>query len=78
LMDGFLTDDVVDRVRETLDSEDERQRMTDTNFTVGTQYFSYRRAADERRALLAKARLSTGPHVKETRRMFDPAVATIF
>jgi glycosyltransferase involved in cell wall biosynthesis len=60
LMDGFLTDDVVNRVRETLDKEDERQRMTDTNFTVGTQYFSYRRAADELRALLAKPRLSAG------------------
>lgn len=60
LMDGFLTEDVVDRVRQTLDSEDERQRMTDTNYTVGTQYFSYRRAADELRALLAKPRLSAG------------------
>ncbi len=60
LMDGFLTEDVVNRVRQTLDCEDERQRMTDTNFAVGTQYFSYRRAADELRALLAQPRLSAG------------------
>jgi glycosyltransferase involved in cell wall biosynthesis len=58
LMDGFLTDDVVSRVRRVLDDPDERQRMVDQNYEIGARFFSYRRAADELHALLAKPRLS--------------------
>ena len=57
-MDGFLSDDVVSRVRRVLDDSDERQRMVDQNYEIGARFFSYRRAADELRALLAKPRLS--------------------
>ena len=40
--------------------KEQRQLMTNTNFAVGTQYFTYRRAAHELRDLLAKPRLSAG------------------
>ena len=58
LMDGFLTDDVVDQVRRVLSDEQHRNAMVEHNFEVARQYFSYDRVETELRALLAKPRLS--------------------
>ena len=54
LMDGFLTDEVVDKVRHVLTNKECCREVVDHNYEVATHYFSYRRAADELRAILAK------------------------
>ena len=58
LMDGFLTDEVVGRVRRLLEDEPARRGMAEQNYDEATRFFSYRRAEDELRALLAKPRLA--------------------
>jgi glycosyltransferase involved in cell wall biosynthesis len=61
LMDGFLTDEVVSRVREILGDTDSRRWMVDHNYRVGRQFFSYRRVEDELLPILAKPRLAVSP-----------------
>lgn len=58
LMDGFLTDDVVQQVRRVLADEAYRGEMVERNFEIARQYFSYSRLEAELRAMLAKPRLS--------------------
>ena len=58
LMDGFLTDEVVDRVRQVLTDDEERWRMVDHNYEVGQRFFSYARVEAELRAILAKPRMT--------------------
>jgi glycosyltransferase involved in cell wall biosynthesis len=56
LMDGFLTDEVVDHVRRVLRDSDYRRKMVDHNYEVALYYFSYARLEAELRAMLAKPR----------------------
>lgn len=58
LMDGFLTDEVIDQVRRVLSEPDLRRAMVEHNYQLGRQFFSYARAEAELRALLAKPRLA--------------------
>ena len=44
VMDGFLTNKVVDQVRLVLRDEDRRQRMVEHNYDVAKRFFSYHRA----------------------------------
>lgn len=60
LMDGFLTDDVVDQLRRVLTDEQQRRAMVEHNYDIARQYFSYGRVETELRALLAKPRLAPG------------------
>ena len=48
IMDGFLTQDVVDDVRRVLEDEAYRKKMVDHNFQVATRFYSY---AELRRCL---------------------------
>jgi len=58
LMDGFFTEDVVGQVRRVLEDEALRREMVEHNYAQAARFFSYRRAADELTALLAKPRLA--------------------
>jgi glycosyltransferase involved in cell wall biosynthesis len=58
LMDGFLTDDLVDQVRRVLTDEQKRRAMVEHNYDIARHYFSYDRVETELRALLAKPRLA--------------------
>jgi glycosyltransferase involved in cell wall biosynthesis len=58
LMDGFLTDAVVDRVRQLLTDPARRQEMVEHNYEVGRRFFSYQRVADELTSMLATLRLA--------------------
>jgi len=60
LMDGFLTDKVVDQVRLVLRDKDRRQRMVEHNYNVAKRFFSYHRAETELSAMLSTA-LPTDP-----------------
>ena len=55
LMDGFLTNKVVDQVRLVLHDEDRRQHMVEHNYDVAKRFFSYHRAETEPRAILSVA-----------------------
>jgi glycosyltransferase involved in cell wall biosynthesis len=59
LMDGFLTDDVVERARSLLADGRLRREMVEHNYEIARRYFSYGRVKAELRALLAKPRLTT-------------------
>ncbi|MBC8873878.1 MAG: glycosyltransferase family 4 protein [Planctomycetes bacterium] len=61
LMDGFLTDETVERTRRVLDDEALRTRMVEHNYEVATRYFSYRRLEAELQAILAKPQLDSMP-----------------
>jgi len=54
MMEGFLTDRVVEEVRRLLVDPHQRREMVDHNYEVGARYFSFRRVEDELRAILAK------------------------
>jgi glycosyltransferase involved in cell wall biosynthesis len=41
VMDGFLTEKNVRHVRETLESEERRERMVEHNYAVARRYYSY-------------------------------------
>jgi glycosyltransferase involved in cell wall biosynthesis len=41
VMDGFITDRVVNQVREVLESPERRDRMVDHNYAVATRHYSY-------------------------------------
>jgi len=58
LMDGFLTDDLVDQVRYLIDHRDSWSEAADHNYEVARRYFSYSRVEHELRAILAKPHLS--------------------
>ena len=58
VMDGFLTDDVVDQVRRLVEDKSCWQEAVDHNYEVGRRFFSYRRVEDELRAILAKPDLA--------------------
>jgi glycosyltransferase involved in cell wall biosynthesis len=62
LMDGFLTDEVVEHVRRVLHDGAYRQEMVEHNYKIALHYFSYARLEAELRAMLAKPRL-TAHHV---------------
>ena len=53
LMDGFLTDEVVNDVRRVLADEAFRQEMVQHNYEIGRKCFSYARVDSELRTLLA-------------------------
>ena len=58
LMEGFLTDNVLDGVRRPLLNEEHRRQMVDY-CEIGARFFSYARAAHELRAILATPRIAT-------------------
>ena len=58
LMDGYLTDAVVEQVREVLDDPARRQAMVNHNYRVAHQFYSYARVEGELQALLNKPRLA--------------------
>ena len=60
LMDGFLTDDVVNHVRRILSDSSYRRDMVEHNYEVAHHYFSYGRLEAELRAMLAKPKLRAG------------------
>lgn len=58
LMDGFLTDDLIDQVRRLVEDRNSWQEVVDRNYELGRRFFSYRRVEDELRAILAKPNLA--------------------
>ncbi len=56
VMDGFLTDDVVEQVRHVLRDESHRQAMVDQNYHAARRYYSYERVEQELRSILDKPR----------------------
>jgi glycosyltransferase involved in cell wall biosynthesis len=58
LMDGFLTDEVVEQAREVLADKHSYRNTADHNYDVARQFFSYARLEAELRALLTKPALS--------------------
>jgi hypothetical protein len=57
-MDGFLTDRVVDQVRQVIADADRRRRMVEHNYEIARQFFSYDRVKGELSAILHKPRLA--------------------
>jgi len=53
-MDGFLSDEDVERVWQVLNDEAFRREMVEHNYEVGRQYFSYERAENELRSILQR------------------------
>ncbi len=53
LMDGFLTDDVVDEVHRVLSDAAYRTEMVEHNYRVGLKYFAYGRVAAALRTIIA-------------------------
>jgi glycosyltransferase involved in cell wall biosynthesis len=58
LMEGYLTDEVVERVRKVLDEPELRREMVEHNYQVACQFFSYDRVEAELNAILSKPRLA--------------------
>jgi len=58
LLDGFLTDADVQRVRWVIDDAEYREQMVEHNFRVASQFFSYDRVEAELNAILSKPRLA--------------------
>jgi glycosyltransferase involved in cell wall biosynthesis len=58
LMDGFLTDEVVEQVRRVLTDDAYRREIEEHNYRIAHEYFSYSRVEYELRALLHKPRLA--------------------
>jgi glycosyltransferase involved in cell wall biosynthesis len=58
LTDGYLTDEVVDQVRDVIGDPERRRRMVEHNYAIARQYFSYDRVEGELQALLNKPRLT--------------------
>jgi glycosyltransferase involved in cell wall biosynthesis len=58
LMDGFLTDEVVERVREVATATDRRRRMVEHNYEIARRFFSYDRVEGELLAILNKPRVA--------------------
>ncbi len=58
LMENYLTDAVVERVRKVLDEPKLRREMVEHNYRVARQFFSYDRVEAELNAILSKPRLA--------------------
>jgi len=58
LMDGYLTDEVVEQVRRAISDAERRKRMVDHNFAIAQEFFSYDRVEGELQAILHKPRLA--------------------
>ena len=58
LMDGYLTDAVVEQVRGVMDDDARRAAMVEHNYRVAREFFSYDRVEGELQALLNKPRLA--------------------
>ena len=58
LMDGYLTDEVVEQVREILGDAEHRNKVMEHNYTIARQFFSYQRVEGELQAILHKPRLA--------------------
>ncbi|MGH8597946.1 MAG: glycosyltransferase, partial [Gammaproteobacteria bacterium] len=54
-MEGYVTDDVVERVRAVLKDDDMRKRMADRNYAIAEQHFSLSVLKRRLRNLLAGA-----------------------
>lgn len=66
LMDGFLTDETIARVKQILTDRDRCRNMVDHNYEVARQFFSYRKVENELRALLGRPRMTPpGPAPSE-------------
>jgi glycosyltransferase involved in cell wall biosynthesis len=53
VMDGFITDDILEEVRRVLTDDDYRQEMVDHNYQIAKRHFSYVRLENELRAILS-------------------------
>jgi glycosyltransferase involved in cell wall biosynthesis len=58
VMDGYLTDAVVARVREVMTDGERRQTIVQHNYEIARQFYSYSRVEGELQALLNKPRLA--------------------
>ena len=56
VMDGYLTDEVVDEVRRVLTDKIHRQAMVEQNYLAARSYFSFERVEHELRAILDRPR----------------------
>lgn len=56
VMDGFLTQQVVARVRRVLENRDDRERMAERNYELARQFFSFERVESELSSILAQPR----------------------
>ncbi len=56
VMDGFLTDEVVDQVRRVLTDKEYREGMTEQNYRAARKYYSYERLEEELRSILSRPR----------------------
>ena len=54
VMDGYLTDDVVDRVRHVLTDEARRRTMVEHNYKQAERFFSFERVEQELALMLAR------------------------
>ena len=73
LMEGYLTDDVVERVRQVLTDRDCVDRMVEENYRIARQFFSYQRVETELQALLTKPNL-VAPAVPQANSFSGPIV----
>ena len=62
LMDGFLTDEVVDEVRRVLDDNLIRRDMVEHNYEVAREFFSFETAERELCGLIERNRPANGVH----------------
>jgi glycosyltransferase involved in cell wall biosynthesis len=58
LMDGFLTDELVDQVRHVVNRRDSWEQIAEQNYQIAKRFFSYHTVERELRAILAKPSLS--------------------
>ena len=56
-MDGFLTDETVEKVKRILFDDEYRDRMVNHNYEAATRFFAFRHVEDELQAILAKPTL---------------------
>lgn len=56
VMDGFLTEPVLEQVRRVLHDAEYRQEIAEHNYEVGRRFFSFERVEEELRSLLTKPR----------------------
>jgi len=57
VMDGFLTNEVVEQVRSVLNNKDLARQMVEKNYEIGKRLFSYNRVKTSLKALLVKPSL---------------------
>jgi glycosyltransferase involved in cell wall biosynthesis len=65
VMDGYLTDEVVQQVRQVLDDEVYRRAMVERNYRLGERFFSYDRVERELTSILERPR-PTSSRIRET------------